>query len=41
MSTMSEIMEAGKELIEREKSELLERTAEVDFDDAWERRINA
>jgi len=33
MSTVSEIIEAVKKLPERDKSEFLERLAEVDFDD--------
>jgi predicted RNase H-like HicB family nuclease len=41
MSTMSEIIEAVKKLPERDKSEFLARLAEVDFDDAWDRQIEA
>jgi hypothetical protein len=41
MSTVSEIIEAVKKLPEQEKSEFLERLAEVDFDDAWGRQIEA
>ena len=41
MSTVSEIIEAVKKLPERDKSEFLERLAEVDFDDAWDRQIEA
>ena len=42
MSTVSEIIEAVKKLPEREKSEFLERlAAEIDFDDAWDRQIEA
>jgi hypothetical protein len=39
MSTVSEIIEAVKKLPERDKSEFLQRLAEVDFDDAWDRQI--
>jgi hypothetical protein len=41
MSTVSEIIEAVKKLPERDKSEFLERLTEVDFDDAWDRQIEA
>jgi hypothetical protein len=41
MSTVSEIIEAVKKLPEPDKSEFLERLAEVDFDDAWDRQIEA
>jgi len=41
MSTVSEIIEAVKKLPERDKSEFLDCLAEVDFDDAWDRRIEA
>ena len=41
MSTVSEIIDAVKKLPEREKSEFLQRLAEVDFDDAWDRQIEA
>jgi hypothetical protein len=41
MSTVSEIIEAAKKLPERDKSEFLERLTEVDFDDAWDRQIEA
>ena len=41
MSTVSEIIDAFKKLPEREKSEFLQRLAEVDFDDAWDRQIEA
>jgi hypothetical protein len=40
MSTVSEIIEAVKKLPEPDKSEFLERLAEVDFDDAWDRQID-
>jgi hypothetical protein len=38
---VSEIIEAVKKLPEPDKSEFLERLAEVDFDDAWDRQIDA
>jgi len=38
---VSEIIEAVRKLPERDKSEFLERLAEVDFDDAWDRQIEA
>ena len=41
MSTVSEIIEAVKKLPEADKSELLQRLTEVDFDDAWDRQIEA
>jgi hypothetical protein len=41
MSTVSEIIEAVKKLPEWEKSEFLERLVEVDFEDAWDRQIEA
>ena len=41
MSTVGEIIEAVNKLPEREKSEFLERLADVDFDDAWDRHIEA
>lgn len=39
MRTVNEIIEAVKKLPKRDKSEFLERLAEVDFDDAWDRQI--
>ena len=41
MSTVSEIIETIKKLPEREKSEFLERLAEVDFEEARDRQIEA
>ena len=41
MSTVGEIIEAVKKLPEREKSEFLERLVDVDFDDAWDRQLEA
>ena len=41
MSTVTEIIEAVKQLNKEEKGEFLTRLAEVDFDDAWDRQIEA
>jgi hypothetical protein len=41
MSTVKEIIEAVKKLPEPEKGEFLERLADVDFEDAWDRQIEA
>jgi len=41
MSTVSEIIEAVKKLPEADKSEFLQRLAEVDFEEAWDRQIKA
>jgi hypothetical protein len=41
MSTVVEIIEAVKTLPEAEKNELLAQLAEIDFDDAWDRQIEA
>jgi hypothetical protein len=41
MSTVTEIIEAVKSLNGEEKSESLVRLNEVDFDDAWDRQIEA
>ena len=41
MSTVIEIVEAVKKLDERGKAELLEKLTEIDFDDAWDRQIEA
>ena len=41
MSTVTEIIEAVKQLNNEEKGEFLTRLAEVDFDDAWDRQIEA
>ena len=41
MSTVAEIIEAVKRLDERQKGEFLEKLAEIDFDDAWDRQIEA
>ena len=41
MSTVAEIIEAVKQLDNDEKREFLRRLAEVDFEDAWDRQIEA
>lgn len=41
MSTITEIIEAVKKLPEDEKGEFLERLADIDFDDVWDRQIEA
>ena len=41
MSTVTEIIEAVKQLSEEEKGAFLEQLAEVDFDDVWDRQIEA
>jgi hypothetical protein len=41
MSTVAEIIQAVKQLDEREKGEFLEKLKEVDFDDAWDREMKA
>ena len=41
MSSVTEIIEAVKRLDERQKGEFLEKLAEIDFDDAWDRQIEA
>jgi hypothetical protein len=41
MSTVTEIIEAVKKLPEAEKGEFLERLSEINFDDEWERQIEA
>lgn len=41
VSTVTEIIEAVKRLDERQKSEFLQKLAEVDLDDAWDRQIEA
>ena len=39
MSTVAEIIDAVRNLNERERGEFLDRLREVDFDDAWDRQI--
>ena len=41
MSIVAEIIEAVKRLPEEDKGEFLQRLAEIDFDDAWDRQIEA
>jgi hypothetical protein len=41
MSTVAEIIEAVKRLDVEEKRKFLSRLLEVDFDDAWDRQIEA
>ncbi len=41
MSSVTEIIEAVKKLDERQKGEFLEKLVEIDFDDAWDRQIEA
>ena len=41
MCTVAEIVEAVKKLNGRQKSELLDRLAKIDFEEAWDRQIEA
>jgi hypothetical protein len=41
MSSVPEIINAVKGLSGEQKGEFLERLAEIDFDDAWDRQIEA
>ena len=41
MSTVAEIIDAVKQLNEDEKDEFLDRLREVEFEDAWDRQIEA
>jgi hypothetical protein len=41
VSTVSEIIEAVKKLPEADQSQFLQRLTEVNFDDAWDRQIEA
>ncbi|MBA3960289.1 MAG: hypothetical protein H0X40_00090 [Chthoniobacterales bacterium] len=41
MSAVTEIIGAVKQLVESAKGAVLEKLAEVDFEDAWDRRIEA
>ena len=41
MSTVTEIIEAVKRLDERAKGQFLEKLREIDFDDEWDRQIDA
>ena len=39
--SVAEIIDAVKELSENEKGEFLDRLMEIDFEDAWDRQIEA
>jgi len=39
--SVAEIIDAVKELSEAQKAEFLERLKEIDFEDAWDRQIEA
>ena len=41
MSTVADILAAVKQLPEEQKGELLERLRELDFEDPWDREIQA
>jgi hypothetical protein len=41
MSTVVEIIDAVKRLNEKQKGEFLAKLAEIDFDDAWDKQIEA
>jgi hypothetical protein len=41
MSTVAEILEAVRHLPEAQKGEFLDRLRDIDFEDAWDRRIEA
>ena len=41
MSTIAEIIDAVRQLSETEKGEFFGKLAEIDFDDAWDRQIEA
>ncbi len=41
MSTVAEIIDAVKHLNDEEKDEFLEKLREVEFEDAWDRQIEA
>ena len=41
MSTVFEIIDAVKRLDEEQKRQFLARLAEIDFDDAWDRQMEA
>lgn len=41
VSTVTEILEAVKQLPDEQKGEFLDRLREIDFEDAWDRRIEA
>lgn len=41
MSSVAELIEAVKQLDEDQKGEFLDRLREIDFDDDWDRQIEA
>ena len=41
MGTVVEIIEAVKKLTSNQKSEFLSKLAKIDFDDAWDKQIEA
>jgi hypothetical protein len=41
MSTVAEIIDAVKHLSAEEKDEFLERLREIEFEDAWDRQMQA
>jgi hypothetical protein len=41
MSTVAEIIEAVKKLPESERGKFLQRLVEIDFEDDWDRRMDA
>ena len=41
MSTVAEIIDAVKHLNDEEKDEFLEKLREIEFEDAWDRQIEA
>jgi hypothetical protein len=41
VSTVSEIIDAVKHLTENEKEEFLEKLREIEFEDAWDRQMQA
>lgn len=41
MSTVAEVIDAVKHFTEEEKGEFLARLREIEFDDAWDRQMEA
>jgi len=41
MSTVAEIIDAVRHLTEEEKDEFLDRLREIEFEDAWDRQMEA
>ena len=41
MSTVPEIIDAVKQLDEEQKGQFLAKLADIDFDDAWDRQMEA